>query len=151
MLIWIIQFKEVWDRWTCFEKTLGRENWKIPYLPHKKRSMETALWSRHGCVFLRPAEFHSWPWEVHTSKLSPDFCLASGPGQRRYKPEMKRQVRPWNSRNLTEHFKDICMTFWPSSWLTPLFPSMFYVCFKFSLDTFKCVFPYHQSCDLDGC
>jgi hypothetical protein len=67
------------------EPVLKREtwkmNWEVTYLHHRRRSSPTALWSRHGGVFLWLAEFHSWLWEVHTSKLSLDFCLASESGQ----------------------------------------------------------------------
>lgn len=39
------------------------------------------------------------------------FALHQNLDSVRHKSEIKRQVRPWNSRELAEHGKDICMTF----------------------------------------
>lgn len=46
----------------------------------------------------------SYPWI---------FALHQNLASVRYKSEIKIQVRLWNSKNLAEHFKHICMTFWP--------------------------------------
>lgn len=74
--------KDAWSERTCFRRDrLGRQSEKIMYLHHRRRGTLTARYSRHRQVFLWLVEFHSWPWEVHTSKLSLDFCLASESGQ----------------------------------------------------------------------
>lgn len=39
------------------------------------------------------------------------FALHQNLDSVRHKSEIKMQVRPWNSRELAEHGKDICMTF----------------------------------------
>ena len=40
------------------------------------------------------------------------FTLHENLDSIRYKSEIKMRVRPWNSRNLTERFKNISTTFW---------------------------------------
>lgn len=140
---------EAWSDRTCFKEIVGGWREESHYLRHRRRGTRTALYSRRGWAFSRRADFHSWPWEAHTSKLCLGFCLASGSGQQ------KTQIRDQDTGQ-TPGFQKSHWTFsrylddiltWK---LVHIIVPKYVLCWlKISHATLKCMPLYHPTCDLD--